>query len=434
MTGFKNILLGTFLLIFVLAILVFSDVIKIGGSKTQEVSANITLWGPFSDEVVSDMLIGYNSANPNIQVTYVQVPYEGLHERLVEAIASGRGPDLVIFSNENFLQDIDKLYVTPYLGFPQRTFIDTYTEGSSVFLNDTGVVLFPLVIDPMVVYYNKDLLAAAKFIYPPRTWSVLNQTVPLFLKKDKIGITQSAVALGESINMPHFKKILATLFLQSGAPVVSFNTETQRYIASLGKSRIGADPQATPQEQAFMYYQSFSDPTNPLYSWNKKLDTAQDAFVSGKTTFYLAPSSELFTLQTKNPNLNFDVTGMFQPDTATRPVTYGTIYGIGMIKNSPNLAAAVGVVKALTTKEFTDTLSKRVSLAPARRDLLLVSPASPYLTVFFDQALHTFAWADPQTLATDTLFRDMIRKSASGEWGVTQALYETKNQIQSLIQ
>jgi ABC-type glycerol-3-phosphate transport system substrate-binding protein len=434
MTGFKNILLGSFIVVFVFAILVFSGVINFGSSSTQQVAVTVTLWGPFPNDAIQTFLIDYNAANPNTQIAYTQVPEDGLHQRLVEAIANGQGPDMVVFSSENFLQDVSKLYVTPYQAYAQRTFQDTYIEGASLFLNDVGVVLYPLLTDPMVVYYNKDLLAGAKYIYPPRTWSALNQSVPLFLKKDKLGITQSAIALGESLNMPHFKKILTTLFLQSGIPLISFDDGAKRYVVALDTEQKGGDKNPTPQEQAFMYYQAFSNPTNPLYSWSKKLDIAQDAFIAGKTTFYLAPSSELFSIQQKNPNLNFDVSGMFQPDNAIRPLTYGKVYGIGILKNSPHIANAFGAITSLTSKDTVDILSKQISLPPARRDLLQSPPQNPYAAVFFDQALHTFAWPDPDTIATDNAFRDMIRKSASGEWEINQSLYETQKQIQALIQ
>ncbi len=304
MTSFKNILLGLFIVLFVGAILVFSGVINIGGTTQQKVQTNLSLWGPFPSIAMQGIITDFNNIDTYTQISYTQVLPNDLHRQLVEAIASGKGPDMVIFSNENFLQDIDKLYVTPFATYPERTFRDTYIDGASTFLNNDGVVLYPLVVDPLVVYYNKDLLAAAKYIYPPRTWSGLNQSVPLFLKKDKTGITQSAIALGESPNMEHFKKIFSTLLLQSGVPVVSYNTDAKRYLVKLNTER--SDPnKATPQEQAFLYYQSFADPTSQLYSWNKKLPEAQDAFLSGKSAFYLAPASELFEIQTKNPEVLF---------------------------------------------------------------------------------------------------------------------------------
>ena len=432
MASFKNILLGLFIVLFVGAILVFSGVINIGGTTQQQKQVTVTIWGPFSRIAMSDIVTNFNNIDSYTQLAYTQVDPENLHQQLIEAIASGNGPDMVIFSSENFLQDVDKLFVTPFTTYPERTFRDTYVDGGSVFLNTTGVVLYPLVVDPMVTYYNKDLLAAAKYIYPPKTWSGLNQSVPLFLKKDKIGITQSAIAMGESPNMQHFKKIFSTLLLQSGVPVISFDASAQRYIADI-YSGVTTEVKVTPQDQALMYYESFADPTSQLYSWNKKLPEAQDAFLSGKTAFYLAPASELFDIQKKNPNLNFDVSPVFQPDNAVRPITYGTFYGIGIIKNSPNVGVAYSIANTLSGKDTIDAISKQLSLPPARRDLLQTLPSNPYAAVFFNQALQAFGWPDPDKNNTDSAFRDMIRKAASGEWGINQALYETQNQIQSYI-
>lgn len=127
-------------------------------------------------------------------------------------------------------------------------------------------------------------------------------------------------------------------------------------------------------------------------------------FLSGKSAFYIGRGSELFTIQARNPNLNFDVTTLFQSDGAVRPITYGLFSGVGIIKSSPNFSATYTTVGYLTSKEFTEYLSGALSLPSARRDLLLSQQANPYIQVYFQAALSAFGWPDTNTPATEGSF------------------------------
>lgn len=434
MSGFKNILLGVFIVLFAVAILVFSGIIKVGKETTTQADVTLTLWGTFPADILDPYIVKYNVISPAIQIVYAQKNKASFRQELLEAIANGQGPDMVIISNENFLLDRNKFYITPFTVYPERLFADTFIDGAGVFLQNTGLLAYPLAVDPLVLYYNKDLLAAGGLLYPPKTWSGVNDTVARFTKKDARGITQSAIALGETSNIPLFKKILSLFLLQSGTPIVQYSKLENRYNVVLNNRTATTDMDAvSPQEQALLYYQSFANPANALYTWNKKLDDAKKSFIGGKTALYIGSASELFDIQSQNPNLNFDVSLVPQPDAALRPITYGDIYGIAILNTSRNLPAALSAMATLTDASFADAFTKLVSLAPARKDLLQIQQDNKYAAVFFEEARNAFTWPDGDPLITDQAFRDMIRVSASGALSIGQALYETQNQLQSTI-
>lgn len=434
MNNFKNILLGVFVIAFIFSILVFGGVINIGGSNTQQQQVNLAIWGPFTNDTMADFVNNYNSNNSNVNLTYTYVNPDTVHTTLTEAIANGKSPDIVIFSNKNVFQDINKLYVTPFTGYPERTYRDTYIDGAGAFLNDKGILLYPLVVDPMVVYYNKDIVAGQGFIVPPNTWDSLSQSIHLFLKRDiKGSIIQSPIALGESTNVPYFKNILSSLFLQAGNNIVSFNINDGKYQEIIDMAASQDSNNASLAENALTYITSFSNPTNSLYSWNKSLPTALDSFVSGQSVFYIAPASELFTIQQKNPNINFDVLQIFQPKNQNRAITYGDFYGVGIIKNSKNVNTAYLTTQTMTGPDFVDYLSKKLSLPPARRDLLLKTPSDAYMSLFFKSALQSFTWIDPNTTKTNQIFADMMKNISSGAWQPSEALYNSGLSLNSLI-
>jgi len=72
------------------------------------------------------------------------------------------------FLRKTISQIHNKLYTIPYAAYTERTFRDTNIDGAQLFLSTTGVTALPLLVDPLVTYYNKDILAAKKLCYPAK--------------------------------------------------------------------------------------------------------------------------------------------------------------------------------------------------------------------------------------------------------------------------
>jgi ABC-type glycerol-3-phosphate transport system substrate-binding protein len=353
------------------------------------------------------------------------------------ALANGNSPDLVIMSSETISQIQDKLYVIPYAAYTEQQFRDTNIDGAQIFLSSTGVSALPLLVDPMVVYYNKDILAGKNFIVPPKTWTDLQAAVPILTKINSQGqITQSTVALGEADNILHARDILSTLFLQTGNSIVASDPSggsNQVTLTNGGTANASGTIATLPAVQALTFYTSFADPTSSHYTWNDSLPESLQNFLAGNSAFYLGRASELFTIQAQNPNLNFDVTQMFQSDNAVRPITFGSFIAVGIMKNAPNMTAAYAAATQMASSTNVDALSKDFSLPPVRRDLLQVAQSNPYVSVFFQAALSAFAWPDPNPASTNTIFHDMITNVNSNTTDVQTAIYDATRDLQSSI-
>ncbi len=89
-------------------------------------------------------------------------------EELVAALASGQGPALVIMPHDLLVSQGDKLTPIPFSIVSERAFLDTYLDGASVFLSNNGILALPILVDPVVMYWNKDLFASAGI---PTPWS-----------------------------------------------------------------------------------------------------------------------------------------------------------------------------------------------------------------------------------------------------------------------
>ncbi len=277
-------------------------------------------------------------------------------------------------------------------------------------------------------------MAAKNFVTPPRTWDDLQIAVPVLTKHDAKGhITQSAVALGQASNINHYRDILSALILQTGNNIVSYDTTsgTNQAVIANGGSTTST---SLPAVQALDFYTSFSNPTNTTYTWNASLPESLQNFLAGNSAFYIGRASELFSIQSQNPNLNFDVTSLFQSATATRPITFGSFIAVGIMKGAPNSTAAYAAATQMASSTNIDTMSKEFSLPPVRRDLVQVAQSNPYVSVFFKAALSAFAWPDPNPTTTNTIFRVMINNVNSNTTDTQTAVFNASRDLQSSIQ
>ena len=430
-SSFQTILLVVFGFVFAGAIIIFSGLIPIGSKKadTTTPTGTVQLWGTVSRDMMRTYLDKTNLGNGNYKVTYTEHRPEDLKQDLIVALANDTPPDLIIFPSELLAQIQDKLYVIPYAAYPERTFRDTNIDGAQLFLSKNGVLAMPLVVDPLVVYYNKDLLAKSNFVIPPRTWSDLRLAGELLTTRDSRNrFVQSAIALGTTNNITHIKDILSAMFLQTGNAIISYDS-----VRDTSKVVVGAIPagsQQAPTAQVLDFYASFSNPTNSNYSWNTALPDSLAQFLSGKSVFYIGRASELFTIQAQNPNLNFDVMELFQTGADTRTMTFGSFMAVAMTKNAPNPVAAYAAATSMASPIKVDALSKTLSLPPVQRSLLLSRQENPYVAVFFKAALSAFGWADPDPVLTTKIFKEMILTVTSGRGDSTSAIYDASKELQ----
>ena len=432
-SSFQTIILIVFIGAFVVAVVAFSGILGTGGSSTgtsSEPTGKVVVWGILPYSIMQSYISDFNAEGNEYTLEYEEHAPETFYQDIIFALANNASPDVVIFSSEIFSQFKDKLYTIPYQAYTERTFRDTNIDGAQIFLTKEGVIGLPLAVDPLVVYYNKDILSSQNFVIPPRTWTNLTQSVPLLTKRTAQNtISQSTIAFGEADNISHYRDILSALFLQTGNAIVSPDPTTGSPTVTLTNG--GSVGGGLPAADALEFYTGFANPTSASYSWNRSLPESLQQFLAGKSAFYIGRASELFTIQAQNPNLNFDVMELFQPTDAQRSITYGSYIAAGVMNSAPNFTAAYAAVSAMSSAQGVDAISKRASLPPARRDLLLVTQQNPYVSVFFKAALSAFSWPDQNVTTTNSVFRAMIQNVNSGRSDAQTAIYEATRDLQT---
>jgi len=401
--NFKLVLTIVFIAAAVLGLLVFAGVIKLGSQKDTAGSlGTVTLWGTEKMQNISGPLEDFNKANPTFVVKYVQKDPETFDRDLLEALASGKAPDMFFISNDLAYKYSNKIYTIPFASYPLASFKSTFAGAGEVFLTSKGILAFPITIDPLVMYYNRSILDTNNVVYPPTSWDDMESLISVLTKKDDTNkITESAVALGQFSNISSAKNILATLFMQAGNTIVYENSGI--FYSALDKSSASYD-----LGSVLKFYTSFSDPENSLYSWNRSLGNSQDVFSAERLAFYFGYTSELSSLVLKNPNENFSVAPLPQVKNAKYKLTGSRVTGIAIASASKNFPAAFQAASLLATTGFAENYTKSASLVPARRDLLTKKQSDAFSPIFYSSALYARSWLDPSPSDTDDIFRNMI--------------------------
>ena len=425
MSKFQIILLAVFAVSIVAGVAAFS---LYRGSSGKTVA--MTVWGDISSQDFSLLLnASAISQDRTFTISYVEKSTGTIETEFTEALARGTGPDLVILTQDKLWKNKPKLSIIPYTSISERDFKTAFVEEGELFLDGAGIYALPLSIDPMVLYYNRDLLSAAGQARPMAYWDEIYALAANLSKMDAAGnLVSSVMALGEARNIHHAKDILSLLLLQAGTPITSF-------IGSELRSQISMNfgTPVSPGEATFNFYTQFSNPARVYYSWNRSLIDAQTHFTSGSSAYYLGFASELRVLKNKNPTLNFGVSPVPQSRVSGKTVTFGRLRAVAISRGSRNPSAALALATKLVSREAALSLAEILALPPARRDLLSRKPTDATSSVFYDAALQSKGWLDPDTVATDIIFRAAIESITSGRARTLEALNKVNSEIEALI-
>lgn len=412
---FQVILIASFVFLAFFGLLLF------GNYKGSSAGANVpvaVIWGTIPKSQFNAMAAAYKD-DPTFKVQYEENLSSGIETDLVNALASGRGPDLVLLPQDSIYSQRDRIYQIPLSEIPEQTFRDTFIDEATLYLFSDGFLALPISIDPLLVYWNRDIFNSASVASPPSSWEEFINLVPQLVIKDTNGdITQSAVALGNYANVKNSKEILSAMLFQAGVPIVS-NSSFGSVRADLSRA---SDDEDLVGVSVLNFYTQFADPQSPAYSWNRGLPQSQSAFLAGNLAIYFGFSSELPSLRLKNPNLNFDVAAFPQLKNSAKKITFGRMVGASVLKTSGDIENSIRIAKMLSAAPAISALNKVSGLPAVRRDLLNASSGDRYASIFNSAALQSRAWLDPNRLQTDFIFRDMVESIISGSMRVNGAI------------
>ena len=428
---FQGILFGVFGLGAFIGLFVFAT--HTNNNSSANTVGSVVIWGTLpKDEIQNAFSTIIKTETTLKNVSYVQKDPATLPNDLAAAIATGGAPDLVLASQEE-LRSLAK-FITPIPAstLPASTFTSTFIGEGQLFTAPTGYYGLPFLIDPLVLFSNHTILSSDGIAKPPTTWEALNGLVPsVAILTPLRQITRSLVALGTYDNVHDARGILSALFLQTGVPISSYSASSGALSADFGNSVTTGVP---PGQSVVSFYTQFSDPSKVSYTWNASLQDSDQAFLAGDLALYIGYASEAAYFRTANPNLDFNVTPLPQPATATTKSTYGLVYALMIPTGAKNASGAYQAAALLTNTMEQSAAASATGLAPAVLSDLTTVPSDPAAAVAYAEALYAQGWLSPMPADTDAVFSGMINDVITGRAILATALSSAEGSLSALLQ
>jgi ABC-type glycerol-3-phosphate transport system substrate-binding protein len=427
----------------------------------QTYRVNLEVWGIFDDsDAYTQAFSDYRKINPYVgDIVYRKLSVDTYKQDLLDALAAGKGPDVFMIRNVWLPDFQDKVVAAPDYIVDERTFRNQFVDVvADDFIGSDGKMYgFPLSVDSLALYYNKDLLNAAGIGAPPATWEEFATDAQFLSKVDAFGnITQSGAAMGTSYNINRSTDILTALLLQRGVPLWS-------------KERKEVDLGGRTGEEVLDFYTRFASVSSPLYSWNPRMHYSIDAFYEGQVGMMVNYSWHYATLKRKNAKLNFGVAPLPRFSDSL-PRNYANYWGFVVAKNKyydPSVAnaaqqnqlrvheswqlmkflALAGAEKKMVlrngitgnTKEFplasdpTQMYLEKTQKPAARRDLVEAQKNDPFLGPFAEGNLNAKGWYQFDAEAVEGVLADMINSVNLGQNTIHNALELAQTRISRLM-
>ncbi len=409
-------------------VLIFA--LAIGGGQGNSIGA-VKIWGTLDQNAFAAVIRQSAENNPQLsQVTYEQKSAATFEADLTNALASGQGPDLFLLRQDYALKDAGKAALIPFSALSQTQFENTFIEAAAPFEAPSGIIAVPLVADPLILYWNKDMFASAGYAQPPKYWDELFDMAQKMSKRDDSGsILKSAIAMGEYKNVTNAKDVLATLILQAGGSITAYDNAGHLVPALAPRAGAGSTQSAA---SALRFYTEFADPSKNDYSWNRSLPESQKAFAAGDVALYVGYASERALIARMNPNLNFSVAPVPQIRAAANTLNTARVWGLAASRSGSNPSGAITAAFLLVSADTGSALSSALGMPSARRDLL-GRPAQGDNDLFNKQAILARSWLDPDPDKTAEVFRAMIENTTSGALLVAEAIQRADQEISHIL-
>lgn len=462
-----------------LALLFMAGILTVSGcgcktTSPHQYDLSLEIWGTLDEsDALNEIFEDYKKIDPNIfSITYKKIATDTYKKELVDALASGQGPDIFLMNNSWLPSFKDKIVEAPVAEgvVNEQKFRNNFVDVAVADFLDSGkIYATPLSVNSLGLYYNKDLFNQAGITTPPADWNEFIADARKLTQINANGeMVQSGAAIGTAYNINRSTDILNLIMLQRGTNMTDANGRV-----SFDNSTIVNNGAIFPGEDALNFYTQFANSSSPNYIWNPTQHYSIDAFAEGKTAMMFNYSWHMDTVANKSPKLNFAVAPIPQfPNTSK--VNFANYWAYAVAKNkTPNsnpygnsktskvtisnetrVADAWRFLTYLTTKPDGTFISKTagtgigktvsVNFDPAksflektgepaaRRDIIEEQKSDPRIGVFATDNLIDRSWKESEPDSIEAIFAEMIDQVNKGQASVSDALKMAAARVQQL--
>lgn len=301
-------------------------------------------------EVVGALIPQFEREHPGLRVDMQQIPWTAAHEKLLTAYAADALPDICQLGNTWVPEFAELNALQPLQPFVEASEIvdrEDYFDG----IWDTNVVDghvygVPWYVDTRLLFYRKDLLAAAGYAQPPQTWAEWNAAM-MAIKRQR-GKDQYAILLP----LNEFEQLLS-LALQQDDPLLidgRSNLDSAGFRRALGF-------------YAGMFEQGFAPPMSET-----QISNVWDEFFNGMFVFYVSGPWNIREFRKRAPDDLKDAWATAPlpgPDGPGAGIAGGT--SLVLFRRSPRKSDAWKLVEFLSRPDIQQKFHAEIGDLPPRR-------------------------------------------------------------------
>lgn len=429
MTTFQLSIMIAFGVAAVGAVIAFATGSLMSGDSIRAV--DLTLWGSIERRVAEAWLEENFENDPRINVNYRYVSEDRFDIELIDRMSVGEGPDMILISQNRLVRHKDRIAPIYFSFYSESRFRDTFVQSAEILLDRNKGVMYglPLLVDPIMMYWNRAYVRESGYTRPPDRWGNLGDFIRANIRRAGDRIERSPVALGEYRNIEHAKEILSTLIFQAGGEIVSGQVSNLSGVLDDSFGR-----RISPAVSSLMFYTDFSDPQRSVYSWNRSMPNSLRSFVEEDLVVYFGKASDYKRINDMNPFLDFGV-GPVPANEMGVSSSYAEVTGLAIIATTKNLEASARALLSMVEPNSLKSLSAAFEgVPPAREDILNSPPQEPYyLPIFYRAAIRSLSWVDPDYKETDEILAEMVESVADKSLEVDRAIDRASFRLQNTI-
>jgi multiple sugar transport system substrate-binding protein len=394
------------------------------GRKENNERIDLKIWGIDERETIWERTAArFQKTYPNVRFSYESIDPERYEEELIDALASGKGPDIFMFNSKWLLEHGNKTATAPPDTISVEIFKSIFPKVAELdFIKKNEIYAMPVSIDTLALVYNRDIFDKRGVVFPPDTWEKFENMVPTLRVIDRGNITMPAAAIGgTSRNIADAGDIISLLMMQNGAKMVNENFTAAEFTRDKGISAVG-------------FYTQFSNAASSSYTWNDSLDYSIDSFADEKTAMIFAYADDLAKISAINPFLDMAIAPMPQVD-KTNPINFANYWGLGVSGNSLDKKMAWNfVVFATTDKTSASDYLITTGRPPALRSLIDESLNNPDIGVFAKQSLTARSWLQIDDDLVTKVFDSMVDLIVTKQLSVYESIQRAETEITRAMQ
>lgn len=423
LTKTQIIIVGAVALIVLIILLGALGIIPIfkggGGGGTTQGDASLLIWGVDDSLFIKTAIESYQNYRPGVKINYQQFSELNYENSLLNAMATGKGPDVFMFHRSWLTKHGDKIVPAPDDQFSLYNLRQMFPDViESDFSTNQKVYALPLYLDTLTMFYNKEIFNSKGIALTPTTWDDLKNLLPALTEFDfNRQIKKAGAAIGGSDKSINSASDLATELIFQFNP--GFKSQKTKPLIFESETAKAMD----------LYFQ-FSNPSSNYYTWSDNFTNSSiDAFASGDAAIIFNYNSAASSIKLKNPYLNFTVAPLPQIN-PNQPVNFADYWGLAVAKQSKQQRYGWDFI-VYTTANAQSSLNylKESRRPPALRQLINQYINDVDLSAFAKQALSAKSAFQKDNIAFRKIISNMIESVLSGKLNIDAALKQTAAEI-----